>query len=116
MTLNELEKYFEDAQTQEIEFVGKCHVCGKPVAVVVRIEDDGKVIVSGGAVYKPWTEDNTIFLKCETCYVEDPVLRKYQPCEVYSRIVGYFRPVKQWNLGKKEEFWERATFSKEVAV
>ena len=25
-------------------------------------------------------------------------------CEVYSRIVGYFRPVKQWNNGKQEEY------------
>jgi ribonucleoside-triphosphate reductase len=31
-----------------------------------------------------------------------------QPCEVYSRIVGYLRPVQQWNLGKREEFrWRR---------
>jgi ribonucleoside-triphosphate reductase len=33
-----------------------------------------------------------------------------QPCEVYSRIVGYLRPVSQWNLGKQEEFKERETF------
>jgi len=31
------------------------------------------------------------------------------PVECYSRIVGYFRPVKQWNEGKKEEFKERVT-------
>jgi ribonucleoside-triphosphate reductase len=31
-------------------------------------------------------------------------------CEVYSRIVGYFRPVKQWNNGKQEEYGERETF------
>jgi ribonucleoside-triphosphate reductase len=31
-------------------------------------------------------------------------------CEVYSRIVGYFRPVKQWNNGKQEEFAERETY------
>ena len=31
-------------------------------------------------------------------------------CEVYSRIVGYFRPVKQWNNGKREEYSERKTF------
>ena len=29
------------------------------------------------------------------------------PVEVYSRVVGYFRPVNQWNKGKKEEFSER---------
>lgn len=29
------------------------------------------------------------------------------PTEIYSRVVGYFRPVSQWNRGKKEEFRER---------
>jgi ribonucleoside-triphosphate reductase len=33
-----------------------------------------------------------------------------QKCEVYSRIVGYLRPVSQWNEGKQEEFNERVTF------
>ena len=31
-------------------------------------------------------------------------------CEVYSRVVGYLRPVKQWNKGKQEEFRIRKTF------
>ncbi len=31
-------------------------------------------------------------------------------CEVYSRIVGYLRPLKQWNRGKQEEFRMRKTF------
>ena len=38
---------------------------------------------------------------CEKCASE---------CEVYSRVVGYLRPVKQWNKGKKEEFRERKTY------
>lgn len=29
------------------------------------------------------------------------------PCEIYSRVVGYFRPVQNWNEGKKQEFSER---------
>ena len=33
-----------------------------------------------------------------------------QPCEVYSRIVGYYRPVQQWNLGKQQEFKQRKEF------
>lgn len=32
------------------------------------------------------------------------------PCEVYSRIVGYLRPVQAWNEGKRQEFSERQTF------
>ncbi|MCK4756037.1 ribonucleoside triphosphate reductase [candidate division WOR-3 bacterium] len=30
--------------------------------------------------------------------------------EIYSRVVGYLRPVKQWNKGKKSEFKLRKTF------
>ncbi len=30
-------------------------------------------------------------------------------CEVYSRVVGYLRPVMMWNKGKKEEFAMRKT-------
>lgn len=29
------------------------------------------------------------------------------PTEIYSRIVGYFRPVQNWNPGKRQEFSER---------
>jgi anaerobic ribonucleoside-triphosphate reductase len=31
--------------------------------------------------------------------------------EVYSRVVGYYRPVANWNDGKKEEFKERKYLS-----
>ncbi len=33
-------------------------------------------------------------------------------CEVYSRVCGYFRPVSNWNKGKREEFKERKVFRK----
>lgn len=33
-----------------------------------------------------------------------------QPCEVYSRIVGYIRPISQWNIGKQNEFKDRKVF------
>jgi len=32
---------------------------------------------------------------------------RYILCEIYSRVVGYFRPVDQWNPGKQEEFKNR---------
>lgn len=31
-------------------------------------------------------------------------------CEVYSRVVGYLRPVQGWNKGKQEEFGMRKNF------
>jgi hypothetical protein len=36
------------------------------------------------------------------------------PCEVYSRIVGYLRPVQDWNKGKQQEFRDRATYDVEA--
>lgn len=35
---------------------------------------------------------------------------KRTKCEVYSRVVGYLRPVKQWNRGKQQEFSDRRLF------
>ena len=34
--------------------------------------------------------------------------------EVFSRVTGFFRPVQDWNRGKKEEFKDRKTFKVEV--
>ena len=31
--------------------------------------------------------------------------------EVYSRVCGYFRPVANWNHGKKEEFKDRKAYN-----
>ncbi len=31
-------------------------------------------------------------------------------CEIYSRVVGFIRPVNQWNEGKQEEWTDRKTF------
>ncbi|MCP4105278.1 MAG: hypothetical protein GY749_07060 [Desulfobacteraceae bacterium] len=30
--------------------------------------------------------------------------------EIYSRVVGYFRPAANWNKGKKQEFQDRKTY------
>lgn len=40
---------------------------------------------------------------CPKCLIE-------QPCEVYSRVVGYLRPVQQWNKGKVSEYARRKVY------
>ncbi|MBA7495245.1 Anaerobic ribonucleoside-triphosphate reductase [subsurface metagenome] len=45
--------------------------------------------------------------KCPTC---DKV------CDVYSRVVGYFRPVRNWNEGKQEEFKQRLEYKEKIAL
>ena len=34
-----------------------------------------------------------------------------QPCEVWTRVMGYFRPVSEFNIGKKSEYAERKCFN-----
>ena len=34
-----------------------------------------------------------------------------QECIIYSRVVGWMTPVKNWNRGKRAEFTDRVTFS-----
>ncbi|MCW3994191.1 MAG: ribonucleoside triphosphate reductase, partial [Candidatus Bathyarchaeota archaeon] len=45
--------------------------------------------------------------QCPTCGTK---------CEVYSRVVGYLRPVDQWNDGKQAEFAVRRSFDKSVVL
>ena len=39
-----------------------------------------------------------------------------QPCEVWVRVMGYYRPVSAFNIGKKGEFEERVNFTEEKAM
>lgn len=50
------------------------------------------------------------YFKCKSCHQKDAVLRNVRKAEVYSRVVGYIRPVQQWNEGKKTEFSDRKEF------
>ena len=34
--------------------------------------------------------------------------------EIWSRSVGYLRPVEQWNVGKQVEFEDRKTYDKQL--
>lgn len=55
-------------------------------------------------------KDLTFIFKCNECYAKNPALTDYQSCEVYDRIVGYIRPVQQWNPSKQSEYRDRKKF------
>lgn len=81
-----------------------CYDCQK------AIELDGLEVKNGFILkYNIGNEDIEIF-KCKECYEKNPSLRNFRKCEVYSRVVGYLRPVSQWNKGKKEEYGDRLEF------
>ena len=37
-------------------------------------------------------------------------------CEIWTRCMGYFRPVDNFNIGKKQEFADRKYFSQSLAM
>ena len=39
-----------------------------------------------------------------------------QPCEIWTRVMGYHRPVSSFNTGKKGEFYERRYFTEEASL
>jgi len=38
-----------------------------------------------------------------------------QPCEIWTRVMGYHRPLSSFNIGKKGEFHERKYFREQSA-
>ena len=106
-----IEDIQQELERENIAYVGFCHDCGAAVTVKASLNEEGEINISGGAIYKikQGIEDE-LFFKCDTCFEKDKTLRNFQHCEVYSRVVGYLRPVQQWNKGKKEEFELRKEF------
>lgn len=39
-----------------------------------------------------------------------PIQLQRQECIVYSRVVGWYSPVQNWNKGKRSEFGDRLTY------
>jgi anaerobic ribonucleoside-triphosphate reductase len=39
-----------------------------------------------------------------------------QPCEIWTRVMGYHRPVSSFNIGKQGEFHERTCFTERGAA
>lgn len=89
---------------KKVEDKEHCHDCKK------EIEIKGKKIKNGVLlVYNNNGEKISIF-KCSECFKKSPTLTNFRECEVYSRVVGYLRPVKQWHVGKKQEFKDRKDY------
>jgi hypothetical protein len=49
---------------------------------------------------------------------DDAVLEdsERQPCEVWTRVMGYFRQTSLYNIGKKQEFKDRKWMKESIAM
>ena len=102
----------EDIEKGNFIYRGLCHDCKTQVEVTAQLTEEGTIEIDGGCVYKVKEGIESIyFFKCADCFKKDKTLRKFRNTEVYSRVVGYLRPVQQWNNGKKAEYEMRKEFT-----
>jgi hypothetical protein len=113
MTEKEALDMLKEQECDELEFKGKCHDCGVELSVLL-ISEQGKISVYNGAIYKikePSIREDGIFLKCNSCFEKNKRINNWRPLEVWTRCVGYLRPVGQFNNGKKAEFQLRKNYN-----
>ncbi len=84
--------------------VNVCHDCKR------KIEVKGDSLIKAKMLEYDTGNEKIKILKCDSCFEKNSSLSNYQECEIYSRIVGYIRPVQQWNAGKKLEYSEREEY------
>lgn len=70
-----------------------CPKCGGGISEVIEVSENDEGISTGD------------YGLCHVCK------RAFRKCEVYSRVVGYLRPVSNWNKGKQEEFKQRKEYN-----
>ena len=112
MKLEKLNKML-DAENPVL-FAGECCDCQWAVTVKASRDDQNEIAIEGGAVFRPpesWNCPTEFLFKCQPCFDKN---HTFSPrTEVYSRCVGYLRPVNQWNNGKRAEWKSRKTFAVE---
>jgi len=96
---DEIQSQYTGGTVQHL-FIGERVECVETVKNLIR-----KICTN----YKmPYVSLTPTFSVCSSCgYLTGEI--KVCPscgrqCEIYSRVVGYLRPVRQWNEGKREEF------------
>ena len=103
MTIEKLHDIFDALPENTIpEWVGTCRKCGCKVKVEALPTPEG-IAVNGGALFL--NDDNEFQVLCEECW------ESHGKTEVYTRCVGYLRPVAQMHEGKREEVKDRKMFN-----
>lgn len=114
--MNETEKYLleklDEAKKDKLSANGSCQHCKAATRYLItrkgkEVDVDGE----GGAGLKYYPAAGKLAGLCGDCIEAGETVGC--PTEVYSRVVGYIRPVKQWNKGKVAEFQMRKTFEME---
>ena len=82
-----------------------CMDCKREFDMILERTGPDKIEIKNGAIGK---RDGKHLFKCQSCWGKDQSFGR--ECDVYSRVVGFLRPVKDWNVGKQEEYKMRKVF------
>jgi len=74
----------------------KCEVCEKPLGEKEGVVSSTGVVVCGKT--------------CQEAYMKKLPNEGRGSLEIYSRVTGYYTPVKSWNKGKQQEFKDRCKY------
>lgn len=91
-----------------------CDICEKEI----QEADIGQGLeLVGGKELKFLQDDKEYYtIRCDKCYEKDTSLKNFKKCEVFTRCVGYMRPVGQFHKGKQQEYSDRTVFKEPILL
>jgi hypothetical protein len=106
-TMKYIDELFREAEAPCLKLIGKCQKCKCEVDLTVwrkpfDIEGNGGIVKG---------VDEMPEFKCSECLEKDKGMISPQRTEVFSRVVGYLRPVSNYNPGKTAEREMRTNFN-----
>jgi ribonucleoside-triphosphate reductase len=109
--LEKFEKKFDKAEIIDIP-----HYESSSYESMDRALEEIIEMIDGGWIYEVQADEYIVDgenLK-EEIKGADNLPEKKQRCVVYSRVVGYLSPIRQWNKGKSEEWKDRQEYDVDV--
>lgn len=82
-----------------------CMDCEEEFILKLERVNETSIKISNGVIGK---RGDIYMCKCQDCFDKNDHFGS--KTEVYSRVVGYLRPIENWNLAKKDEFHLRKPY------
>ena len=112
MKFKKLSDLHEEKAAKIITFAGKCRTCQTDAQLISEMDYDGRFETRGDA-WVITTPRTGWVIFCADCGIPKNFVEEQTETEVYSRVVGYLRPVKNWHDSKKAEYENRVNFKLE---
>ena len=93
-------------ENQFATITADCIDCKEEFKLFLERTSETDISIKNGAIGK---RKDMFICKCASCFKENEDFGS--KTEVYSRVVGYLRPISNWNPAKQDEFAMRKPFT-----